>query len=86
MICLTRSSAVTALRDVASRVEPFVGRVGMVGSALVVDQRPVCFINASDSIVVHAVDDMPAATFTRAGSEAVIASLILTRFVARKAA
>ena len=82
---MRRSEALAVLRDVAARVEPF-GVVRFAGSSLTLDGLPVVFVNPSDAIVVHATTTTPAATFLRPGSEATIASLVLARFAARRAA
>jgi hypothetical protein len=82
---MKRSEALLVLRDVASRVDAF-GVVRWVGSSLTLDAVPVASVNASNAIVVPSAGSAPAATFTRAGSEAQIASLILARFAARRAA
>lgn len=83
---MTRPEALAVLTDVARRLTDLVGSASMKGSSFVVDGSPVAFVNASNAIVVHAWAGEPAATFTRSGSEAQITALILSRFVARRAA
>ena len=82
---MKRSEVLAMVRDVAARLEPF-GALRLRGSILELDGAPAAMINASDAIVVYAAGSAPAATFPRAGSEAQIASLILARFAARRAA
>lgn len=82
---MKRSEAIAILSTVRAIVEPF-GAVAFVGSSLTLDNVPVAFVNPSNAIVVHGTPALPAATFSREGSERAIASLILSRFAARRAA
>lgn len=79
---MKRSEAIAMLSLVRDALVPFSERVTLVGSSLVVDSRPVAFVNPSNAVIVHATSDVPAATFLKVGSESTITSLILSRFVA----
>jgi hypothetical protein len=80
---MTRAEATTQLANVARLLtEGGHGRTGIMGSSLVLNGQPVAFVNPSNAIVVLGVEGKGrgAATFPRAGSEPVIAALVLSRF------